>query len=135
LLVLNDSLDNEEHSLFASFDIHQSNQQLNNEVKIEDDDIVSPEINQSDNKKHFCQLIEPLLNAYQWQVPVLPRRTNSIDVIYEKRTAKIGFKYLKIRSNSSNEINIIGKRVRIKSNPSSRASTPTIKSYSSIYLF
>jgi len=152
-------VDNEEHSLFNSFDIHQSNQHLINELNIEDDiqkssipkinsiflnntisvsindDLGSPVINQLNNKKHFCQLLEPLFNTSQWQLPSLPRRTNSIDLIYEKRMAKIDFKYLKIRSNSNNGINIIGKRVRIRSNPSSSASTPIVKQHSSIYLF
>jgi hypothetical protein len=36
------------------------------------------------NKKHFCQVLEPLLNISQWQLPILPRKTNSIDLIYKK---------------------------------------------------
>jgi hypothetical protein len=160
LFILKNILDNDEHLLFTSFDIHRSNQHLNNKSNIKDDDIpksliteinslflnntisvslnddfVSPVINQFNNKKYFCQLLEPRLNTYQWQVPILPRKANSIDLIYEKRTAKIDFKHLKIRSNSNNRINFIGKRVRIKSNSPSRASTPTIKPHSSIYLF
>jgi len=146
--------------LFTSFDIHQSNQHLINQSNIQEDgipkssiteinslflnktismslndDLVSPVINQLNNKKHFSQLDEPLLNTSQWQLPILPRKTNSIDLIYEKQTAKIDLKHMKIRSNSNSGINLIGKRIRIKSHPSSRASTSTIEPHSSIYLF
>jgi hypothetical protein len=53
---------------------------LNNTIWISrNHDLVSPIINQLNNNKHFCQLAEPLLNTYQWQLPILTRKTNSID--------------------------------------------------------
>jgi hypothetical protein len=126
--ILNNEFNIEEEEISKSL-ITESNSLFFN------DDSVSPVIHQMNKEKYSCQLFEPLLETYQWQVPILPRKTNSIDLIYEKRSAKIDFKYSKIRSNSNNRIDLIGKQVRIKSNPSSRASTPTIKSHSSIYLF
>jgi hypothetical protein len=96
---------------------------VNNNISMSlNDNLVSPIINQLNNKINFCQLAEPHLNTYQWQLPILPRKTNSIDLIYEKQTAKIDFKHMKIRSNSNSRINIIGKRIRIKADSSSRAS-------------
>jgi hypothetical protein len=47
------------------------------------DDLVSSRINQLNNNTHFSQLAGPLLNTSQWQLPILPRKTNSIDLIYE----------------------------------------------------
>lgn len=47
----------------------------------------------------------------RWQLPILPRRTNSIDVIYERS-------WVKVQSNSHNGIQFIGRQVRIKSNSS-----------------
>jgi hypothetical protein len=120
-------LDNEEGETSISL-INESNSLFLN------DDRVYPGIHLLNKEKYFCQLIEPLLETYQWQMPILSRKSNSMDLIYEKRTAKIDFKYSKIRSNSNNGINLIGKQVRIKSNPSSRASTSTIPLHSSIYL-
>ncbi len=101
---------------------------LNNTTSMSlNDAFVSPVVNQLNNKNDICQLLEPLLNPNQWQVPILPRKSNSIDLIYEKQTAKIDFKYLKVRPNLNNKMNIIGKRVLVKSNSSSRASTPPIE--------
>lgn len=88
-----------------------------------------------DNEKYFCELLQPFLNTFQWQLPILPRKTNSSNLIYEKRMAKIDFKHMKVRANSNNNINIIGKRVKIKSNSSSRTSISATKPYSSIFLF
>jgi hypothetical protein len=137
LFIITYILDNKEYPLPTSIGIHHSIDESNTE----DDDIpkrlpleadLVPSL--SDHQEHFCQLLEPLLNTYQWQVPILLRKTTSVDLLFEKQTAKIDFKYLKIRSNSNNGMNIIGQRVRIKSNSSSQASTPTNKPYLSISL-
>lgn len=53
-----------------------------------------------------------------YQLPILLRKTNSIDVIYEKCSAKIDFKYGKIH--------LIGKQVRIKSNSSLSRKLPAM---------
>ncbi|CAF1341320.1 unnamed protein product [Adineta ricciae] len=62
----------------------------------DEDEFITPTIN--------CQLLEPLLNSHQLQIPILLRKSNSIDSIYAKQTAHI-------RSNRS----IVGKRVMLKS--------------------
>lgn len=67
------------------------------------------------NQIDFCQLLSPILNSCQWQTPILLRKANSFDFLFEKHSAKMEFKQLKVRSNSNNEINLIGKRVRINS--------------------
>ncbi len=124
-LILKYSLDNEERPLFTSI-TEMNNLFLNNITSLSlDDNLVSPVVNHLNNKIH----------SYQWQVPILPKKANSIDLIYEKRTAKIDFKHLKIRSNSNNGINILGKRVRIKSNSSLRDSISTIKTHLCTYQF
>ena len=53
------------------------------------------------------QLLEPLLNSHQLQIPIVLRKSNSTDSIYAKQTAHI-------RSNRS----IVGKRVMLKSTAS-----------------
>ncbi|CAF4071089.1 unnamed protein product [Adineta steineri] len=90
---------------------------LNNSTSVScDDDFISPVINRLNNKTYCCQLLEPLRNLNQWQIPILPKESNSFDLIYEKQMAKINCKHLRTRSNLNNRINISGKRVLVKSN-------------------
>ncbi|CAF4494212.1 unnamed protein product [Rotaria socialis] len=94
--------DHDAHPLFTSVDIHQSNQYSINHLNIAED------VNQLQQRK----LLEPHLGAYQWQLPILARRTNSMSFIYEKEIVKINLKNLKISSNSKTVMSIIGKQHR-----------------------
>ncbi|CAM4827703.1 unnamed protein product [Rotaria magnacalcarata] len=121
--------DHDEHSLFTSVDIHQSNQYSINHLS------VAEYVNQLQQGNCVSQLLEPHLGAYQWQLPILARKANSMSFIYEKKIAKINLKNLKISPNSKTVMNIIGKQVRIKSNSFSQISKLIIKPFSSIYPF
>ncbi|UJR38318.1 hypothetical protein I4U23_030988 [Adineta vaga] len=102
---------------------------LNNTTSISfEDEFNSSKINQLNEKDHCYQLLKPFIHSHQWQTPILLTKSTSIDSIYEKQTANI-------RSNRNHRVNIIGKRVMIKSKSSSRSSTPTNRSHSSKYIF
>jgi len=64
------------------------------------------------NAIDFCEFLSPILHTCQWQTPIQLCRATSFDSLFEKQRAKLE---LKLRSNSNNDINMIGKRVRIKS--------------------
>ncbi|CAF0719024.1 unnamed protein product [Adineta ricciae] len=81
----------------------------------DEDEFITPTVN--------CQLLEPLLNSHQLQMPILLRKSNSIDSIYAKQTAHI-------RSNRS----IVGKRVMLKSiSNHERRKTTSILNYNNNY--
>lgn len=103
-------LDNDEHSLFDSF-ARESLLKNTSSLFLADQNL-SPTI---------------------YQLPILLRKTNSIDVIYEKCVTKIDFKYGKIQSNSHNGIHLIGKQVRIKSNSSLSRKLPAMNSNNNCY--
>ena len=107
-----DVLDNDEPSLFSSFGIHQTNLHLNEDnCLLFNNTTSSQSLDDQSHSPMIHQFSAVQWKSRRWQLPVLPRRRNSIDVIYERSWAKV-------QSNSYSGIRFIGRQVRIKSNSS-----------------